>query len=408
LYEGQQFCRRCGTPVGAAAGGEAPTQLFPGGAQAGAPAPAPFAETAPLGGVARTEGVAAQRPTEYHPPASQKTSALVGEPFGSRPLAVGAPPAPRRRRGLWLFALLVVFVLGAGVATGAAFLWWRATHTGSVVKVVKSGPPPGVPAPPDAPPVPDVSGIPSDLGERIKAALKEHGIPVPLDESGAVVSGDDTTITHTFDLNSDASFTAHVLTGNVTVVGSEDADGATVKVVKHGGSVEERAATQVLAAESDDGVVLVSTAAGGRVSVSYEITVPRRGLHKLALSAQRGDIKVSGFDGDLDLNVTNGNVSVSSNGAVRSRVVNGRTSVAYDGRHEGAQEFSVVNGDLEVSLAGEPEVDLKAASTNGRVEVDGALPLKSDKGGRKVEAELGGGGAPLSVKTVNGNIRIKQ
>ena len=62
--------------------------------------------------------------------------------------------------------------------------------------------------------------------------------------------------------------------------------------------------------------------------------------------------------------------------------------------------------DLQVSdrLA----VELKAASTNGRVEVDGALPLKSEKGGRRVEAELGGGGAPLSVKVVNGNIRIKQ
>jgi len=408
LYEGQQFCRRCGSPVGAAAGGEAPTQLFQGGPQAGAPAP--VAGTVPLGGGARTEGVAAQRPTEYHPPASQQTSALVGEPFGSRPLAVGGtmpPPARKSRAGQWFVALLAVFVLGAGLAAAAAFLWWRAAHTGAVVRVVKTGPP-AVPAVPAVPPVPDMPEIPGDLGERIRAALKEHGVPLPLDESGAVVSGDDTTITRTFDLNSDASFTAHVVSGNVTVVGSDDADETVVKVVKHGGSVEQRAATQVLAAESEEGVMLVSPGAGGPVSVSYEITVPRRGLHKLELSAQKGDIKVGGFEGELNLNVTNGNVSVASDGAVRSRVVNGRTSVTYSGRHEEAQEFSVVNGDLEVSLPGEPAVDLKAASTNGRVEVDGDLPLKYDKVGRKVEGELGGGGAPLSVKTVNGNIRIKQ
>jgi DUF4097 and DUF4098 domain-containing protein YvlB len=199
-----------------------------------------------------------------------------------------------------------------------------------------------------------------------------------------------------------------VVSGNVTVVGSEDADETVVKVIKHGGSVEQRASTQVLAAESEEGVMLVSPGAGGPVSVSYEITVPRRGLHKLELSAQKGDIKVNEFDGELNLNVTNGNVSVSSGGAVRSHVVNGKTSVTYAGRHEEAQEFSVVNGDLEVSLAGEPEVDLKAASTNGRVEVDDTLPLKSEKGGRKVEAELGGGGAPLNVKVVNGNIRLKK
>jgi zinc-ribbon domain/Putative adhesin len=408
LYEGQQFCRRCGTPVGAAAGGEAPTRLFQGGAQAGPAAPAAEGTT-PLGGNgARTDSVAGQRPTEYQLQGGQQTSALVGEPFGSRPLAVGGPPPPKRRAGLWLFALLAVFVLGAGLASAAAFLWWRATHTGTVVKVVKTGPPvpPGVP---DVPPIPDVPEIPADLGERIKEALKGHGIPLPLDESGAVVSGDDTTLTRTYSLDPDASFTAHVVSGNVTVVGSDDADETVVKVVKHGGSVQERAATKVLAAESDEGVMLVGAAApGGPVSVSYQITVPRRGLHKLELSAQKGDIKVSGFDGELDLNVMNGNVSVDTNGAVRSRVVNGRTSVAYAGRHDEPQEFSVVNGDLEVSLTGEPEVDLSAASTNGRVEVDGALPVKTEKGGRKVEAELGGGGAPLNVKVVNGNIRIKQ
>src|SRR4051794_40750464 len=98
LYGGQVFCRRCGTPVGAAAGGgEAQTQLFDGGAQSGAAAP--VAGTSRLGDGAHTAGVAAQRPTEYHPPAGQQTSALVGEPFGSRPLAVGAPPQPKRRWG---------------------------------------------------------------------------------------------------------------------------------------------------------------------------------------------------------------------------------------------------------------------------------------------------------------------
>ena len=395
--------------MGAAAGGEAPTQLFDGGTRAGAAAPV-AAGTSPLGAGARTEGVVGQRPTEYQPPASQKTSALVGEPFGSRPLAVGAPPAPKRRRGLWLFALLAVFVFGAGLASAAAFFWWRATHAGAVVKVVRAGPP----APPAAPPAPGMPELPADINERIKEAMKSlkgHGIPLPLDESGAVVSGDDTTITRTFGLDPGASFSTHIVNGNVTVVGSEDADEAVVKIVKHGGSVQERASTRVLAAESEEGVMLVSGAApGGPVSVSYEITVPRRGLRKLELSAQKGDVKVSEFDGELDLKVSNGNVSVASDGAVRSRVANGRTSVTYAGRHEEAQEFSVVNGELEVSLPGEQEVDLKAASTNGRIEVDGALPFKAERRGpgQRVEAELGGGGAALNVKVVNGNIRLKQ
>jgi hypothetical protein len=396
--------------VGAAAGGgEAPTQIFPGGAQSAPAAPAATAGTSPLGGNgAHTDYGAVQRPTEYHSAGGQQTTALVGQPFGSQPLSVGGPPAPpKRRRGLWLFALLAVFVLGAGLAAGSAYVWGRATRQGTVIKVARTVPP-AAPAAPAAPEVPGMPALPADLGERIKEALKGHGVPLPLDESDAVVAGDATTITRTYGLGSDATFKAHIVSGNVTVVGADDADEAIVKIIKRGGSAQERAATQVLAGESDEGVMLVSTAApGGRVSVSYEITVPRQGLHKLELSAQKGDIKVSEFDGELDLNVTTGNVSVASNGAVRSRVVNGRTSVTYAGRHDEAQEFTVVNGDVEVSLTGEPEVELKAASTNGRVEVDGALPLKAEKGGRRVEAELGGGGAALNVKVVNGNIKLK-
>ena len=410
LYEGQQFCRRCGTPVGAAVrGGEAPTQLFDGGVKAGVAAP--FEGTVPLGGGARTDGVAAQRPTEYHPGPGQQTSALVGQPFGSQPLAVGAPPPPKRRRGVWLFALLGVFVLGLMVASAAAFFFLRAARTGTVVRVVKTAPPPPVP---EVPPVPEMPEIPADLGARVKEALeslKMHGIPMPLDESGAVVSGSDTVVTRTFNLDSDASFKAHVVSGSVTVVGAEDADETVVKVIKRGGSAEQRAATRVLAAESEEGIVLVSgAAAGGPVNVSYEITVPRQGLRRLELSAQKGDLKVSEFDGDVDLSVTNGSVTVGTSGAVRSRVVNGRTSVTYAGPHEEPQEFSVVNGDLEVSLPGEQEVELKAASTNGRIEVDGALPLKAEKrgAGHRVEGELGGGGAALNVKVVNGNIRLKK
>lgn len=406
LYEGQQFCRRCGTPVGSAPGGEAPTQLFEEVAQSGVAAPA-VAGTSPLGAGVRTEGVAAQRPTEYHPPVSQQTSALVGEPFGSRPLAVGAPPAPRRRRGMWLFALLAVFMLGAGLATVAGLFWWRAAHTGTVVKVVKTAPP----AVPVIPAIPDVPEIPADLGERIQEALKGHGIPLPLDEAGAVVSGNDTILTRTFALNADASFATQVINGNVTVVGSEDADEAVVKIVKHGGSVQERASTRVLAAESDEGVTLISAAVpGGPVSVSYEIKVPRQGLRKLELSAQKGDIKVTDFDGEVNLNVTNGSVAVATRGAVQSRVANGRTSVTYTGDHDEPQAFTVVNGDLEVSLPGEPSVNLTAASTNGRIEVDGSLPLKAEKraSGQRLEGELGGGGASLNVKVVNGNIRLKQ
>jgi hypothetical protein len=411
LYEGQQFCRRCGVQVGvpAAGGGDAPTQLFP---QEARPSQVPAVGTSHVRSEAaaprlETGPVSRQQPTSYYPPANfQQTSALVGQPFGSQPLAIKTP-APKKRRGAWLFALFIVFVLGAGLALGGAFLWWRATHT-SGVKIAKVGPPgaPGVPAVPD---LSDMPNVPPDLGDRIKEALKSVGVPLPVDESGATVTGTDTVFTQTYELDGDSAFAVHATSGSVTVTGT-DGDSVVVKVTKHGGSPQQREAARVLASKTDEGLtILTAPGQAGGVSVSYEIKVPRE-LRRLEVSAERGDIKVGEFDGSAVLNLTNGSISVAAAGEVRGRLTNGDINVTYTGRHEDAQEFSVVNGAVKVSFADEPQVDLKAASTNGDIKVEDGLGAGADKrgSGHRLEAELGGGGAPLTLKVVNGDIRLKK
>lgn len=403
LYGGQQFCRRCGVQVGApAAGGEAPTQLFSAGAQPARDAGAGVS-TSPVRG--ETGAVGAVQPTAYYPPANfQQTSPLVGQPFGSRPLAV-EPNARKRRRGLWLCALLAVFVLGATLASGAAYLWWRASHP-SVVRIVKTSPQ-GVSAVPE---VPEVPAMPADLGDRIKEALKGAGVPLPLDESGAVVSGDDTILTRTFDLDS-GSFSAHVMNGNVTVVGS-DGEQAIVKIVKHGGSVQERAAARVLASESDEGVTLISAGPqNGRVSVSYEIAVPRE-LHKLEISLDKGDLRVSEFAGTVAADVKMGDAEFRGvSGAVRSKLMKGNTRVLYSAaEREGAQEFSVIKGNIEATVADGAGADLKAETLDGDIEVDDSFGLRVEKApaGRHVAGHLGEGGEALLLKVTNGDIKVKK
>src|SRR5687767_2657243 len=277
LYAGQQFCRRCGAQVGAGGGAaaeppaEAPTQLFPPGAPTSAAQPA--VGTSPLGGGGRTDPAGRQHPTAYQPPlaAFRQTSALP------------APPPPRRGRGAWVAALLVVFVPGAGLASGAAFLWWRTRPQPIVFK--------HVPKAPAAPAVPVVPEAPEHLGERIKEALKGAGVPLPLDESGAVVSGDTTTLTRTYELGDESSFGLHVVKGSVSVTGT-DADEVVVKVVKRGGSAAERVAARVLESKNDEGVTLLTTPGAPAVSVSYEVAVPRH-LGRLEIEGDRVDVRVS-------------------------------------------------------------------------------------------------------------------
>jgi hypothetical protein len=401
LYGGQQFCRRCGTPVSAgAAGGEAPTQLLPEGAQ-----PAQGPEAAASRVAVETGPVGAQHATAYHAAANfQRTSPLVGRPFDSRPLAVEPnPPQRRRRRGAWLFALLAVFVLGAGLASGAAFLWWRVTRQ-PVRRVNTAG---GVPAVPAVPRVPE---IPADLGDRINEALKTAGVPLPLDESGAVVSGDTTTLTRTYELDGGSAFAVHMIKGSVSVTGA-DVESVVVKIVKKGGSAAERGAARVLESKTDEGLTLLSAPGASSVSVSYEVSVPRD-LRRLEIEAQQGDVRVSGFAGAVVADVKAGDLEFRDvSGEVRSKVIKGNTKVFQSGaEREGSQQFSVVKGDIEATFAEGANADLKAETLDGDIEVADAFGLRVERApaGRHVAGRLGEGGEALLFKVTNGDIRLKR
>src|ERR1044071_6211682 len=141
LFGGQQFCRVCGAAV--VPQGEATTQLL---GDNGWPQPQEPESpgTSPVWGGSGTEPVGARQsppayrepPVYQEPTGYQKTAAFQQPTSYHAPLAsmqqtspLSAPPVPRGGgRGLWLFALLVVFLLGAGVAGVGAFVWWKANQ----------------------------------------------------------------------------------------------------------------------------------------------------------------------------------------------------------------------------------------------------------------------------------------
>jgi hypothetical protein len=431
LFAGQQFCRRCGAPV-AGAREDAPTKILQTGGPNSGPMNSgpvnsgpvnsgqvdsgPFVGTSPLGGGGRTDAVGPKPATAYQPQSSyaptppsfgqaqtpagfQHTSPLVGQPFGSQPLTVGA--APRKSRGwIWLVALLVVFLLGGGAIAGAGYMIWRAKHPIIVRHIPTNGP--NVPMPPEV-------NIPTDLGDKIKAALK--GVPQPLDDSGATVTGTDTVITKTFNLDDDATFSVQGLAGNFTITGT-DGDQAELKVTKHGGSPEERRAAKVLMAQKDERVLLMPGGSSpGGVELSYEIKLPR-GLSKVEINSDHGDLKFDGLGGEVVVNMRQGNLEFHNlTGEVKSNIVNGTTKVSFDKvDREGEQKFSVVNGDIEATVADGTDATLKAESVNGDINADDRLGLKVEKrpAGHSASGQLGDGGPALELKTVNGSIKLKK
>src|ERR1044072_8001935 len=113
LFGGERFCRVCGAAV--VPQGEATTQLLgdgptqPQAPESSGTSPVWGAGTEPVGS---RQSPAHQQPTAHQPPLAsfQHTSPLA------------PPPTPRGGgRGLWFFALLAVFLLGACVACMGAF-----------------------------------------------------------------------------------------------------------------------------------------------------------------------------------------------------------------------------------------------------------------------------------------------
>jgi hypothetical protein len=394
LFEGQQFCRRCGTPVRGAVG-EAPTQRFSTGAPtstASSVGASSFggASTEAFGG-ARTDAVGQRQPTAYNPPLAsfQQTSPLP------------AAPARRRRRGAWLVILLAVFVLGAGMACTAAYVWWRATHPRIIVR---KGALEGMSAP-------EIPPVPPDLGDRIKNALKSAGMPLPVDESGATVNGVDTVLTQTYALDADSTFSVQAVSGNITITGA-DGDQAVVKITKHGGSPQERSGARVLASKTDEGLTLITAPSqSGAVSVSYEVRLPR-GLRQLEISADKGNVRIEGFDGAVSADVKMGDMEFRDvSGKVQSHLIKGDTKVFYSTpEREGAQEFSVVKGNIEATIADGANADVKAETIDGDINLDESFQMKVEKSpaGHHVAGRLGDGGEHLMFKVTNGDIKLKK
>src|SRR3712207_2279750 len=233
---------------------------------------------------------------------------------------------------------------------------------------------------------------------------------MPLDESGATVSGDTTTITKSYHLGDDATFALRAMNASVTITGS-DGEEAELKITKRGGSPEQRARALTMLAQNEEGLKLLAAPAGGGVEVSYEVKVPR-GLHAVEIDTDKGDVKISGFDGSVVANVKKGNAEFRDvTGDVKSNVIKGETRVVFErAERDGAQEFSVVKGNIEAKLAEATDADVTATTTTGDIEADDDFGFTVEKrpAGRALSGRLGDGGRSLRFKVTSGDIKLKK
>lgn len=145
---------------------------------------------------------------------------------------------------------------------------------------------------------------------------------------------------------------------------------------------------------------------GAAYEVRYRVKVPRDA--SLRIRVTNGNLDVQGINGAVTLTSTNGSLSAEGlGGGVEARSVNGKVSVGLTAVGDDPVDVRSTNGGIELTLPAGASATLMANVTNGNVDVSGvSLEEIGEQSRRRVRGRLNGGGTPVELTTVNGNVRV--
>jgi len=214
-----------------------------------------------------------------------------------------------------------------------------------------------------------------------------------------------------YPLPAGGSFLLQNVNGNVQVVGW-DRDEVEVRAVKTAKNDQRDLGQVRIDVESQPGQVTVHTrypkGEGVEVAVEYHIHVPYRALLG-NVETVNGCVLVRGVDGGGELRSVNGDVEVlDSSGRFSAKTTNGNLHFELRKVLDGApMNLETVNGSVVLGLPSNTRANLKVLHMNG--DFYSELPVTSALASpavRAFRAKLGVGGGEISLRTINGGIRL--
>jgi hypothetical protein len=143
-------------------------------------------------------------------------------------------------------------------------------------------------------------------------------------------------------------------------------------------------------------------------SVSYRLAVPV--IASLSLKTTNGGISIRDVDGDIDFKTVNGGVKLANlAGNVKGRTSNGGVDVDLEGpswKGEGL-DVETSNGGVHLRIPEQYSARLETGTVNGGFNIDFPLTVQG-RLDRQINADLGGGGAPIRVRTHNGGVKVSK
>jgi hypothetical protein len=215
----------------------------------------------------------------------------------------------------------------------------------------------------------------------------------------------------TYPLPAGGSFVLENVNGSVEVDGW-NRDEVEVRAVKMARDGSDETSEVRIDVESQPGQVAVHTryptGEGAEVAVEYHVYVPARILLS-NVETVNGSVLVHGVEGGGDLRSVNGNVEVlKSAGRFSARTTNGNVRLELSELRDGApMNVETVNGSVVLGLPLSARANLKVLNLNG--EFSSELPVVStmaSTAARSFRGKLGVGGGEISVRTINGAIRL--
>ncbi|HEU4388689.1 MAG TPA: hypothetical protein VFV34_12885 [Blastocatellia bacterium] len=130
----------------------------------------------------------------------------------------------------------------------------------------------------------------------------------------------------------------------------------------------------------------------------------------LSTSGVNGGVSIGEIDGPVNVSGVNGRVEVGrASGYSHISGINGSVDMTIARLGERGVHVSGVNGSVEIRFTGDVNADLVVNGVNGSVSPE--LPNVTIEGKLRpsnFKAQIGSGGAPISVTGVNGRVRLSR
>ncbi len=141
------------------------------------------------------------------------------------------------------------------------------------------------------------------------------------------------------------------------------------------------------------------------VSVRFTVRVPA-GVRLVARTVN-GDVSAKGLAARVEATTVNGDVQVGTSADAEASTVNGSIQAAIGrGKWQGSAAFHTVNGGITLEAPAGLSAEVTAETINGTITSDFPLLVQGRFGPRRLTGRIGDGGGTLSLKTVNGSIRL--